>query len=262
MGNVKKKTLQPFIRDSRYNVKPKLLNRKQFLWGAVRDGPLFRGQYKAILVETEAHWAPLSRYIHRNPFEAALVKRLKRYQWSSYPAYIGQHPHPSWLTCKYILKALATRRRVETYKAYVAEGIDEEIRTFYAKKKQPPILGSDAFKQTLKLRNNDIDVPDLREARVKPTAKRIVEVVCQHLNVKTKSVWALQRGKTSSNPARSLAMYLCQHEADMKFGEIARKFGLKHYASASSSIRQFEARLARNQELQKCVNLIKLDLPL
>ncbi|WP_447969603.1 hypothetical protein [Nitrospira sp. M1] len=96
--------------------------------------------------------------------------------WSSYPAYIGQHPHPSWLTCEYILRAFATRRRVETYKAYVAEGIDEEIRTFYAKKKQPPILGSDAFKQTLKLRNKDIDVPGLREARVRPTVNRIVEV--------------------------------------------------------------------------------------
>ncbi len=57
-------------------------------------------------------------------------------------------------------------------------------------------------------------------------------------------------------------MYIYQQEADMKLSEIARKFGLKHYASASASIRQFEARLARNQESQKCVNLIKLDLTL
>ena len=32
---------------------------------------------------------------------------------------------------------------------------------------------------------------------------------------------------------------------DMKLGEIARRFGLKHYASAGASIRQFEARLAK-----------------
>ncbi|WP_447970143.1 transposase [Nitrospira sp. M1] len=225
-----------------------------------RDGPLFRGRYKAILVEAQAYWTQLSRYIHRNPLEAKLVKRLDRYRWSSYPAYIGKHKRPPWLTSHYILKSLASRGAIDAYKAYVAEGIDDEIVEFYAKSKQPPILGSDAFKQTLKLRNKNIDVPDLREARVRLTVKRIVEVVCQHLNVTMKSVWALKRGRTSSNPARGMAMYLCQHVGNMKLREIARKFGLKHYASASSSIRQFEARLAKDRQLQKHLKQIKLDL--
>ena len=225
-----------------------------------RDGPLFRGRYKAILVEAPAYWTQLSRYIHRNPLEAGLVKRLDRYRWSSYPAYIGRHKRPPWLTCKYILKSLTSKGSIDTYKAYIAEGIDDEILEFYAKSKQPPILGSDTFKHHLKLGSQDIDVPDLREARVKPTIKRIVEVVCQHLHVKAKSVWALKKGRTSSNSARGMAMYLCQRKADMKLGEIARRFGLKHYASAGASIRQFEARLAQDRRLQKLVKLIKLDL--
>ncbi|GJL55522.1 MAG: hypothetical protein NPIRA02_26540 [Nitrospirales bacterium] len=227
-----------------------------------RDGPLFRGRYKAILVEAQAYWTQLSRYIHRNPLEAKLVKRLDQYRWSSYPAYIGKHKRPPWLTSHYILKSLAAHGAIDAYKAYIAEGTDEEVRAFYAKSKQPPILGSDTFKHNLKLSTKDIDVPDLREARVRPTVKRIVEVVCQHLDVKTKSVWALQRGRTSSNLARGMAMYLCQHVADMKLREIARKFGLKHYASASSSIRQFEARLAKDRQLQKLLIQIKLDLTL
>ena len=227
-----------------------------------RDGHLFRGRYRAILVEVQAYWTQLSRYIHRNPLEAGLVKRLAQYRWSSYPAYIGRYKRPPWLTCQYILKSLAAHGAIDAYKAYIAEGIDEEVQEFYGKSKQPPILGSNMFKRNFKFRTKDIDVPDLREARVKPTVKRIVEVVCQHLDVKTKTVWALKRGRTSSNPARGMAMYVCQQEADMKLSEIARKFGLKHYASASASIRQFEARLARDQELQKFVKLIKLDLTL
>ena len=38
-----------------------------------RDGPLFRGRYKAILVDAEAYWTHLSRYIHRNPVDASVV---------------------------------------------------------------------------------------------------------------------------------------------------------------------------------------------
>ena len=225
-----------------------------------RDGPLFRGRYKAIVVEVQAYWTRVSRYIHRNPLEAGLVKRLDWYRWSSYPAYIGKHKRPPWLTCQYILKSLAAKGTIEAYKAYIAEGIDDEIREFYAKRKQPPILGSVRFKHHLKLSKNDIDVLDLREARVKPTVKRIVEVVCQHLDVKVEGVWELRRGRSSSNPARGMAMYLCQHEADMKLGEIARRFGVKHYASAGTSIRQFAVRLGHDKRLQQYTKLIKLDL--
>ncbi len=33
------------------------------------DGPLFRGRYKAIIVDADDYLLPLSRYIHRNPIE-------------------------------------------------------------------------------------------------------------------------------------------------------------------------------------------------
>jgi hypothetical protein len=32
-----------------------------------RDGPLFRGRYKAILIDAEAYFLSVVRYIHRNP---------------------------------------------------------------------------------------------------------------------------------------------------------------------------------------------------
>ncbi len=54
------------------------------------DGPLFRGRYKAILVDEDAYLLQLSRYIHRNPIDMKKprVTRLEDYPWSSYPAYI------------------------------------------------------------------------------------------------------------------------------------------------------------------------------
>lgn len=53
-----------------------------------RVGPLFQGQFKAVLVETDEQLLHVSRYIHLNPLSALLVKKLKRYKWSSYEEYI------------------------------------------------------------------------------------------------------------------------------------------------------------------------------
>ena len=51
------------------------------------DGPLFRGRYKAILVDKDAYLLQLSRYIHRNPVETKkpMISQLEDWIWSSYP---------------------------------------------------------------------------------------------------------------------------------------------------------------------------------
>ena len=56
------------------------------------DGPLFRGRYKAILVDADSYLLQLSSYIHRNPIECRkpLVVKLEVWPWSGYPAYIGK----------------------------------------------------------------------------------------------------------------------------------------------------------------------------
>jgi putative transposase len=58
------------------------------------DGPLFRGRYKAILVEEDEYLLELSKYIHNNPIKIKdqknkLTNNLKDYKWSSYPSYIN-----------------------------------------------------------------------------------------------------------------------------------------------------------------------------
>ena len=42
-----------------------------------KDGALFRGRYKAILVDADTHWLELSRYIHRNPLEAQITRLIE-----------------------------------------------------------------------------------------------------------------------------------------------------------------------------------------
>jgi REP element-mobilizing transposase RayT len=63
---------------------------------AGRDGPIFRGRYKAILIEAKAHLAEVGRYIHLNPVMAGLVRRAEAWRWSSYPAYMGRTAANRW----------------------------------------------------------------------------------------------------------------------------------------------------------------------
>ena len=63
------------------------------------DGPLFRGRFKAVLVDSDAYLVPLTRYIHRNPIDmkSPLVAKLDDYRWSSYPSFVGIAEPQSWL---------------------------------------------------------------------------------------------------------------------------------------------------------------------
>lgn len=52
-------------------------------------GHLFQGRYGANVIDTDAYYVEVSRYIHLNPVEANMVHRPQDYRWSSYKAYIS-----------------------------------------------------------------------------------------------------------------------------------------------------------------------------
>ena len=77
-----------------------------------RPGHLFQGRYRALLVEMESYGQELSRYIHLNPFRAALVEAPEDYPWSSYCVYIGLKRKSSWLETRPILSYFSSQERV------------------------------------------------------------------------------------------------------------------------------------------------------
>lgn len=76
-----------------------------------RVGPLYQGRFQARLVNHEAYALTLVRYIHQNPLEAALVKRLETYPWSSYGSYTGHFPCWNGLEIDWILSQFAKDRK-------------------------------------------------------------------------------------------------------------------------------------------------------
>src|SRR3546814_9166867 len=54
-----------------------------------RDGPMFRGRFKSLLVDSDAYLGTVGRYIHRNPLDIRPSVEIDRYRWSSFRHYCG-----------------------------------------------------------------------------------------------------------------------------------------------------------------------------
>jgi putative transposase len=85
-------------------------------------GHLFERRYRAILVDTDAYWLTLVRYIHRNPVEAGIVPNCADYPWSSHRSYLGQ-AGPAWLTTAPTLAMFgeSTSEAMVAYQRFVAD---------------------------------------------------------------------------------------------------------------------------------------------
>ncbi len=57
-----------------------------------RNGHLFQGRYKSVLVDKDSYLMELSRYIHLNPVRAKMVEKPEEYSYSSYISYITGKP--------------------------------------------------------------------------------------------------------------------------------------------------------------------------
>lgn len=97
-----------------------------------REGSLFQGIYKAILVTDEPYLLHLSRYIHLNPLKH--TKNLMM-SYSSYAEYIGKR-NSHWLNTTIILtlfgSRLINRKSTQSYKDFV-EKSDEDSTTILGK---------------------------------------------------------------------------------------------------------------------------------
>jgi hypothetical protein len=180
---------------------------------AQTDGPLFRGRFKAILVDADHYLAHLSRYIHLNPVGAKITETAQAYPWSSYPAYLGQTPAPAWLYQDTVLSQFGRRNLRRRYEAFVEADLDADIIAFYAKPHLAPILGTREFcHQIARMRHDEVydpEVPDAQRIRPRPALNEIVRETARHFGVEESSL--LRPGKGRGNLPRAVAMALCRN---------------------------------------------------
>ena len=53
-----------------------------------KTGHLFQDRYRSEKIEDDSYLLMATRYIHKNPVKAGIVKKAEKYKWSSYKGYI------------------------------------------------------------------------------------------------------------------------------------------------------------------------------
>jgi REP element-mobilizing transposase RayT len=87
-----------------------------------RDGPLFKGRFRSIAIEDDAHLVRVSQYIHLNPVEAGLAAAPEEWSHSSAAAYLGLVDKPEWLHMSELLGMFGREDPQMAYAEYLREG--------------------------------------------------------------------------------------------------------------------------------------------
>lgn len=223
------------------------------------DGPLFRGRYKAILIDADSYLAQLSRYIHLNPLEAYIVSKPERYRWSSYRAYLGQDRVPGWLHLQPTLGLFGQREPRRRYRAFVEQGVDEELQRYYGRKHLDPVLAGGAFRKRLARRlgkkGQDPEIPQGKRIVKRPALSAIMTMTPSAFGVPPKRL--TEEGRGRGNLPRAVAMTLARTPGGYPLSEIARAFGVGHYATVSVAARRLRQRIETDKALANRVQRLR-----
>ena len=185
-----------------------------------RVGHVFQGRFKAILVDKDSYLLELARYVVLNPLRAKMVRRLERWQWSSYPATCGQAAKPDWLQVDFVLAQFATQRAraIEHYVAFVHEGT--RAPSVWSQLQGQIYLGAPAFIEKMQaLVDKKPSLTEIPRAQRRAAKRALAEFASAH----------------ERNDAIALAYLSGQHT----MSAIAAHFGM-HYTTVSRLVKAYE----------------------
>ena len=115
-----------------------------------RVGHVFRGRFKAILVQKDSHFLEVCRYVVLNPVRAKTISHPRQWKWSSYRATAGMVQAHGCLTVDEILSHFGQRKAIthEKYCEFVQAGIDSP--SIWADLEAQSLLGVEGFAEGLR----------------------------------------------------------------------------------------------------------------
>ena len=184
-----------------------------------RVGHVFQGRFKGILVERDSYLLELARYVVLNPVRAGMVKNVRQWKWSSYPAMVGTAPRPGWLHTDWLLGQFGAQRarQTERYIEFVQEGLRGP--RVWEQLKGQIFLGSEAFVETMQRE---------LEAAAKHTIREIPRLQRRAL------AKSLDYYKNAFDDART-GMVAAYATGDYTLQAIADAFGV-HYSTVSRAV--------------------------
>jgi len=223
-----------------------------------KQGHLFQGRYKSILVQNDAYVIQLSCYIHRNPLRAKIVNRLIDYKWSSYRDYAYGKKGPDWLSKSLILsyfhgpdQQIQYRKKVQKYAREEARLL-EDIRQGFA-------LGTQTFVETIRKRFlPDKPQKDLPAQRHLARDINLDELFAQSTNLLQLDIAKWKQAKRlhgADKNKRDLVVYLIWSKGLMTNEAIGKFFNMS-YSAVSHCVKSFKDKMGKDKDLRRRFELV------
>ena len=219
-----------------------------------RDGPIFRGRYKAIVIDGDRYLSAVVRYIHLNPIEAGMVKEPEEYKWSSHRNYLKPKKAPQWLNVNELLEEF---RNIREFQEFVLSGNEERLKEFYTRGRQSLILGGEDFRERVREKIGKIGGEHPRHERVwlRPSVDEVVSSVAVAYGIGVDEVLGWRRGRGSE--ARKVGMYLVKRLCDMTLNEVAAMFGVSSYGVVGWACNWVKVKMEKDKRLRKKIDEIR-----
>ncbi len=228
-----------------------------------KDGPLFRGRYKAVLVQEEGYLTGVVRYIHRNPIKAKMANEIKDYKWSSHGVYLNGRSKEDWLNIDPVLLNFSKKRKhaLLIYNEYMEQESNDEVEKFYSRKNLSSILGDNYFINKMKERfiysdkKLDIEIIEKKKIQGEGRIEKINIEVCKVFGVLEDKLYKSRKGE--ENVPRLMAVFLSRELSGFQFPEIAKKYNISSYRTVGTFCYRFNEKLKKNKKLTRQYKKIK-----
>jgi putative transposase len=167
-----------------------------------RVGHLFQGRFKSVMVDANAYFLELIRYIHLNPVRAKLVENPKDYRWSSYRAYC-KLIKCSWLNINDVLRRFGRtfNEALKNFEEYVLRGIGLVV---------PSVLRNEVF---VNLSDDEMFLEEIVQGSLRPQKKivkltDIVEKICNEFKISQEVLIASGKNREISHVRAILALLI------------------------------------------------------
>ncbi len=244
-----------------------------------RAGHLFQGRFKAVVVEEDAGWQEVGRYVHLNPVRVAalgLDKRkqaagrlgtgvapttelvgkrlevLREWRWSSYRGYAGYCAPPGWLV-RELLGHLSGGRTEAEQRAALRQYTEAPLRQGVIESPWQRlvagfVLGSEAFARRLR---EEVGGNRREQAAVRRLAHRVnwEDIVLAVEKVKGQT-WP-EFCDRYADWGREAALWLGRRAGRLSLPQLAQLAGGMEYDAVAQALTRFGKRLERHPELRQ-----------
>jgi REP element-mobilizing transposase RayT len=241
-----------------------------------RVGALWQGRYRDVVIENSAWAYALSTYVHLNPLRISglgldkngrLVEgkgfrvpspeqvterltQLRAYRWSSYRAYAGYCPTPTWLTTSELLGRAHTEpsRRRAAYRSELKARLTQGQRESRAERLRDAIaIGSASFARRIRKEADEDDegLAKRRELRRRATVEEVRSQV-EALRGQRWGDFADVRGDWG----RPLFLWGLRKRCGMTLREAGEAAGGMKPAAVDQALRRLEQRAEANPAIR------------